>query len=56
MKKSIDMMMRKNLQKMESKDKLMKQPDPSEKKIPLKRERHSLLKAIFLKIKREDVI
>jgi len=50
------MMMRKNLQKTKENDKLMRQTDPSEQKTPLKRERQSLLKAIFLKLKREDVI
>jgi len=39
-----------------NKEKLMKQTDLSKEKVPLKRERQSLLKAIFLKIKREDVI
>jgi hypothetical protein len=56
MKKTFDMMLKKDLLKTEAKDQLMKHPDSSERKIPLKRERHSLLKAIFLKLKREDVV
>jgi len=50
------MMTKKDLLKLEVKDKLMKQSDPSHKKQFLKRERSSLLKAIFKKLKREDVI
>jgi hypothetical protein len=50
------MMTKKDLLKLEVKDKLMKQSDPSHKKQFPKRERSSLLKAIFKKLKREDVI
>jgi len=50
------MMMRKNLNQTKNRDRLMKQTHSSEGKTPLKRERHSLLKAIFLKLKREDVV
>lgn len=50
------MMAKKDLLEMEVKDKSMKQRDPSHTKQSLKRERTSLLKAIFLKLKKEDVI
>lgn len=48
--------MKKDLLKTEVKNKLMKQTDPSSTKQFLRGERNSLLKAIFKKLKREDVI
>jgi len=50
------MMMKKDLLEKEVKNKLMKQTDPSVPKIFLKRERISFLQAIFLKLKKENVI
>lgn len=49
-------MAKKDVLKTEVKNKLMKQTDPSDTKQFPKRERTSLLRAIFLKLKKEDVV
>ncbi len=56
MEKPSHLVMKKTLFESEVENKLMKQTDPSGKKNPRTRERHPLLKAIFSKLKREDVV
>lgn len=47
---------KKKVSKTEVKDKMMKKNNPSHATQPIKKERFSLLKTIFLKLRREDVV